>query len=303
MNIKQIITRSYFLIKSYLNILKIKILISKYEQKNYKSNDNKSSYYLELKRNGYLSLDFEVFFGDKLDQLISKKDLTENIVFDHTAHHKSFNVPTKFISKIINSEKLQLLLKLYINKDVRLDNVYLDVQKNNQNFNFSSGWHRDIVGKRIKMYICLDSDKNSSKTSIISNSKSFKLNNFILLAKRYFQIIGKLNSNQKKEEVVLNYKKDNFILFDTDLIHRGIYNGDSDAKRVCIVFEFIDRYKSNKIHKFAPCGPGERNKNFLIFESDEINSLKGSTLFDNSISKLNKDKIFYKIDNLHDEQN
>lgn len=87
----------------------------------------------------------------------------------------------------------------------------------------------------------------------------------------------------------LGYQGGTCLLFDTNIEHRGGYS-ESRGVRHCIVVEFIDREKAEKIKQFSPCGPLQGKGRIRISGKPEL--IEKSDLLDKSILNKVRDDLF-----------
>jgi hypothetical protein len=288
-NIVKILKNIIFLLNYNFNYYRKFNLINKFDkEKNlyHKINNND-----ELQKNGYKIYNFYDFFGFDFKNFIDLKNLNEKVVYNKFGHFKSFDLNEKLLAKILNSEKLNEILKSYINEYVRLDNAYFDFQKNLDNKSFSEGWHRDDAGKRLKIFFCIEARGEPTSTFIIPPNNKFNFNILKLETERFFTL-NKIKSHPLEKKI--EHKEGYFVVFDTNITHRA-YRSSQKGVRKCLVLEFIDRRKSNKIHKFSSCGPGTDKDSFIKFNKKNFESLEKSNLIDSQMVIVKDKEIMYQI--------
>ncbi len=275
--------------------------------------DSKSPIYLnecisdDLVNYGYLSTNSNELFGFSISDLCEKYNLSD-FQFNKDGLYFTRNIPDEIISRIISSEKLKNIVFNYLGSNARIDDFYIKNQAPNSN-SISEGWHTDNVGYRLKMFISYKADINSPKTIVMSNThkKLFKFplyETLVRLSSFYNINVFNIFKDKFKEDhsniISLSYFNDCINMFDTNANHRGDY-AEYTSPRNCIVFEFIDGNKSNKLSKYAPCGPGQSPNKEINFSFSLEEELFKSDLIDKNILKLkkqyNKDYFSYSISN------
>ena len=80
-------------------------------------------------------------------------------------------------------------------------------------------------------------------------------------------------TEHRSSELLVDYTPGDCLIFDTNIPHRGDYGGGPGV-RYCLIAEFIDRNKADRIHKHAPCGPGQGARRIKIPKglSQDINT-------------------------------
>lgn len=248
-----------------------------------------------LSKYGFQTLHSSDLFGSSISEIAKYSGLT-NLNYDSNGLYFSSKVPDKIIEIILVSSKLEQLVFSYLGENARLDDIYIKCQAPNSK-SISEGWHTDNVGYRLKMFIAFDANVDSPKTILVPKthlkiySFSFKeiFSRFIL--KNNLSFFKKfINDNFKvhKNEVKLSYTDDTINIFDTNALHRGDYAEYSNSRN-CIVIEFINKKKANRIYKYSPCGPGQQENNKIIFSKNLSNILKNSSLIDKGILHEKKD--------------
>jgi hypothetical protein len=143
-------------------------------------------------------------------------------------------------------------LQVYLGPSLRLDNYYFHATTPISSSSVSSSWHTDNVGRRIKIFITLQSD-GTTPTAYIprSNRKLFRMPVFEQL--RFF---GILDYRKKRSEELIRHESGSVALLDTNGLHRGVYEA-SPFQRLCFVIEFVDRKKADAlVGRGLPVGPG-----------------------------------------------
>lgn len=180
----------------------------------------------------------------------------------------------------------------YIGNDVRIDDIKLMWfdPKQAKKISVSGYWHNDQCGNRLKLYICL---KGDGKTPTVylpnSHTKKYKFSFWDVL-----RFVGFKNSKAFVKEKKLRLSSGDCVIFDTNGMHRGMYE-EGSAERVTILVEFIDKNKSNEISGIAPTGPGNNRTGFINFDKDAYNIFSQSALFDTELLKPVDDLFQYSL--------
>ena len=231
-----------------------------------------------------------------LDNFIKESDVkrfSKNLNYESkNRNYRISNLIIKknsLIDKILKNKKIQNVLKFYIGNNVKLDFIEVGrIQLNQKEKSISENWHYDTVGKRIKIFIYLNSNKNISTDYILSSNQILK-RNFTTKGSRY-KNLSILNNNK----IFKAYPKiGSIFIFDTNGIHRGNYRNDKknnlNEYRDMIQLEFSDKNKSNKLQSIGIDSIGVRN----IFFSNDLET-KNYLLDKNCIVTFeNSDFIFY----------
>ncbi len=218
----------------------------------------------------------------------------ENIKLDSPMNYDRFGMST---SKIINKDVALILnksIKLlekdirdYLGGETRLDDLsiwWFNPAKAIKP-GVSGGWHQDNCGNRLKLYICLEGD--GSTPTIIQKDSHKKMYSFGI--KDLLRFIGKADTKDREDEIRLEYRSGDIAVFDTHLMHRGLYETPA-TKRVVILAEFINRNKCNAIHDHAPCGPEK-----VIFDKDAFDIINNTKFIDHSLINKKYDLYEYSL--------
>jgi hypothetical protein len=166
-----------------------------------------------------------------------------------------------FISLLIKENNIKSDLINYIGDKVILDDAYIwnKVIDEHLTSDISGGWHDDNVGNRIKIFIGLPGLKLSegiTKTQYISGTHHFLYRPRLLGYLRYISIPLQnflVHAFYRLRIKTIQASPNNCLIFDTNLIHRGVYKGSSN--RLILVLEFIDKRKSDALALYnAPVG-------------------------------------------------
>jgi len=172
----------------------------------------------------------------------------------------------------------------YLGKEVKLDGINFFIRSGLDSLTqkgFSTNWHTDNVGVRLKVFLCFDGD-GTQPTIIIPPKKNIPSLQY--LAYVYFlEVLRWLNIQNKiplKNELFLNHRTGTVFVLDTNVLHRGSWVNSTETRHL-LQFEFSNPDK-HELMKGILEGPiGTKNTNSFSFHK--------------SLSKLN---CFYKfIDN------
>jgi hypothetical protein len=99
----------------------------------------------------------------------------------------------------------------------------------------SDTWHHDSVGHRIKIFLCINDQDESTHTELVPKTHLIKYKNY------RDSRIDESEITRKYNPIKVVGQKNDLIIFDTNLLHKGIY---SDRPREIVQFEFSDKRKS-----------------------------------------------------------
>jgi hypothetical protein len=166
------------------------------------------------------------FFGpeehDALKQLA--QDLT-------SASDTSILLRHPFLGKILLDPEVNEMITSYLGSRARLDFVSGRVMQEGKPA--SPEWHHDSVGHRIKIFVCVNDQSPSACTEVIPGSHR----------KRYFDYNdSRIEPNGAGEDRLqkLIGRVGDLLVFDTNLLHRGIYD---DSPRYLVQMEFSSSLK------------------------------------------------------------
>jgi len=287
--IEKIFKKIYHFFNDIIENIKKKRIIYQFDKSHLRLSNKKVTNKDHIK----LASDGVLYF----ENFIKKSDVkrfSKNLTYKNKIrNYKISNLIIKknsLIDKILKNKKIHNILKFYIGKNVKLDFIEVGRIKSNQKKkSISEKWHYDTVGKRIKIFIYLNSNKNISTDYILSSNQILK-RNFTTKGSR-FENSSILNNNNK---IFKAYPKiGSIFIFDTNGIHRGNYRDnkkiDLNEYRDTIQLEFSDKNKSNKLQSIGVDSIGVRN----IFFSNDLET-KNYLLDKNCITKFeNSDLIFY----------
>lgn len=195
------------------------------------------------------------------DYFLEKRELWVNTTNGDTYLNFFEDRIISFISSLIKNNNIKSDLIDYIGNEVILDDAYIwnKVIDGNLTSDISGGWHDDNVGRRIKIFIGLPSLKSSdgiTKTQYIRGTHHFLYRPRLLGYLRYFSVSLQnllVHAFYGLRIKTIQASPDNCLIFDTNLIHRGVYRGSSN--RLILVLEFIDKRKSDALTPYqAPVG-------------------------------------------------
>ena len=287
--IKKICKKIYDFFYYKIEDIRKKKIIYQFDKQYLNSNKKKliNKDYVKLESDGILY--FENFIKESDIKRFSKK---LNYKYNNRNYSISNQIIKKnsLIDKILKNKKIQNILKLYIGNNVKLDFIEVGrIKLNQKKKSISEKWHYDTVGRRIKIFIYLNSNKNISTDYVLSSNQIIK-KDFTTKGSRY-ENSSILNNYNK---IFRAYPKiGSIIIFDTNGIHRGNYRNNKKNKsneyRDTLQLEFSDKNKSNKLQSIGVNSIGVRN----IFFSNDLET-KNYLLDKNCIVKFeNSDLIFY----------
>jgi len=136
-------------------------------------------------------------------------------------------------------------IESYLGENAKLYSINFNtIQPNSKNkFDISASWHNDNLGNNLKVYICLEG-YGDCPTGVVpnQNTKNYYPNIFFNL-----RFLGKISQKFKKDEIDLKYKTGDCAIFDTISPHRGKYEKIKNNKRRCIIINFLDIEKIEKL--------------------------------------------------------
>jgi len=167
-----------------------------------------------------------------------KKQEQQNIVIDEESVEAFNEIFKKIKTPILN----------YIGNEVRLDGINFMIRSRediNNKKGFSSNWHTDNVGCRLKVFICFQGD-GTQPTLIIQPRKIIPSIKYIIYG-YMLELLRWLNFSNKfhiQNQIRLNHKQGSIIILDTQLLHRGCWE-QSNSERHLMVLEFSNFKKLN----------------------------------------------------------
>lgn len=258
-----------------------------------KSIENTVAYYDKTVSTDGVFLGYEFVSGI----VQSKEILTPSEEFDDYGISNSRNVnlaTAEIIGPVV--EYFKPLILDYLGTDCRLDDIYMfwfnpEFAKKKS---ISGSWHDDNCGHRLKIFICLQGD-GKTPTALIPDSHKRK---YKFLFSEFLRFIGIVDNSPKEREILLRYRTGDAAIFDTNAMHRGLYE-EPASPRTIIVVEFMNRYKSNKISGRAPCAPGSSPEGVVSFDALAYERLKATGLIDIELIRRDGDTFNYSLSNLN----
>jgi len=181
----------------------------------------------ELENEGFYH--WKAFFGgqelEELDKL--REGLLESNDYDILLKYP-------LLHKIFEDQSMNNLLVDYLGKFCQFD--YADSHIFQVGKPASPDWHHDSVGHRIKIFICVNDQTETACTQVIPGTHR----------KRYWDYNeskftdAKVDYNASRK---LIGKKGDLLIFDTNMLHRGLYD---NAERYIVQLEFSSRLKGFK---------------------------------------------------------
>ena len=264
-----------FLRKRYLAAKNIQAFDRKADTRFRKGDTSLSNGYLTGKIDDFLELEN---FSHQMahSDLRVKPDPQERI-------YLNWELPDFVWDAVLGSTALETTVRNYLGNDVRLDDLYIKTVMDGLE-SASEGWHDDNVGYRLKFFMVFDVDGQPAGTVLIPKERPALYD--VNLKDELSRMFGSLPKENRFQEVRIRYSAGDFLLFDTNLSHRGDYNIGTGI-RYCIVAEFIDRKKGNALRGKAPCGPGQGKRKIRLPEHLHGHSLIDKDLIRNGMYGFN----------------
>ena len=200
----------------------------------------------------------------------------------------SWDLPEFVWETVLSSKKLERVVKNYLGHNARLDDMYVKSVKDGLS-SASEGWHDDNVGYRLKLFMVFDVEKTPSGTVLIPRKRPN------MYRVRFWDEISRSiklkHTDERVEEIRIDYQAGDCLLFDTNLPHRGDYS-TTKGTRYCLIAEFIDRNKANALKGAAPCNPGQ-GKFKLSIPKNVLPMIERSELIDKNLVSVSEDVINY----------
>ncbi len=148
---------------------------------------------------------------------------------------ESYDVLKKFpfLSKPLFDERIISIIRDYLGPKAVLD--YSSGRRFLASGPKSDDWHHDSVGHRIKIFMCITDQDESTHTQVIPASHLIKYTDYQSTR------LDKSEIEEKYGVLKVIGKKNDLIIFDTNIMHRGVY---SDVPREIVQLEFSDIRKS-----------------------------------------------------------
>ena len=173
---------------------------------------------------------------------LSKDELS--YLNEYFTHRNFFSSETIRLFEFVEKNFLGYI-QSYLGKNTKLYSIdFNTIEPNKKNkSDISASWHNDNLGNNLKIYICLEG-YGDCPTGIVpnENTKNYYPNIFFNL-----RSLGKINQKLKKDEIDLKYKTGDCAIFDTISPHRGKYEKINNSKRKCIILNFLDIEKIEKL--------------------------------------------------------
>lgn len=208
------------------------------------------------------------FMRDSIDNFLECWGLSERLQNSYLRRapedgknsYFSWELPDYLWDALLTSKKLSTAVKNYLGPHARLDDLYVKTVSDGLD-SASESWHDDNVGYRLKLFMVFDTEGTPSGTYIVPRNRPNIYN--VQLVDEVARALGTKKNENRPSSEHLTYAAGDCLLFDTNLEHRGDYSTASGI-RYCIVAEFIDRRKGNRLKGKAPCGPGQGRKKIPI---------------------------------------
>jgi len=161
----------------------------------------------------------------------------------------------------------------YLGEEAFLDTIQPVVIESGHT-SVSEGWHTDNVGSRIKVFLCIEGDGGAPTQILPSTERVRSIPKLISHARHELpRYLGRTNTRNFEDAVVMHHSTGTLNFFDTDLLHRGAYERLETTRKI-LLFEFSDRRKHGRLK--GPLGTRLRNQFFLsrrLLEIPEFSSL------------------------------
>ena len=179
-----------------------------------------------LNSSGFLY--FEKFLPEELNQLIIFNFNNEKSIF------------TKNLLKVFKfvEDNFYEIIKNYIGGEVVLSGYDISIIKKGT-VSVSGSWHTDDLGKKINLFLCVEGN-GTMPTAFIPGSHKKKYNPNLLINFRHFNV---KNFKKNQNEILLKYKKNDCAMFDSNGLHRGIYEKETTKDRIVLQMQFLDIQK------------------------------------------------------------
>lgn len=287
----------YHFLLQIFNKLKAQSAIQFYDAKAPVQQKSESTPLIEKGWHNYSS---QELFGESFSALIQDKIRDLAVAYDRFGNWMSRDVPASIVARIVNNPAVQQIVEGYLGPNARMDDVYFWFKSGNPAaWSLSEGWHDDNVGHRLKFFICLGADANAPQTFIVEGTHRplYRFNIGREFSRIFRQKVADLTPALRSKVRELNYDRDRIMVFDTNLLHRGNYDGRTGS-RDCLIVEFIDRDKSNSVSGKAPCGPGQKRSGMVRILADAGGNGTFSELLDKRIFRKVSDSVYsYSIAN------
>ena len=239
----------------YIDYTYAKIIFSsKFKKTTYLLNDKRIlDIYQSLKTKGIINYNIDYITESLMEPYI--RICKEKALNYHSKQNPTVSIPIVYeknslVEKVLSDKNLTFIIKSYLGHDAILDNVSLNITfLGDEKRVVSEELHYDNVGKRLKMFIYLNST-NKINTDYNLGTNNIKHTKYSTNASRASQKIIKKYKNLTKTFLPI---KGQSILFDTNGFHKGNYIlkdydslSESDYYRAMIKFEFSSKEKSNK---------------------------------------------------------
>ncbi len=250
-----------------------------------------------VKKNIINSEDKDLRNGYKFfENYLSKDDLS--YLNKYFTHKNFFSNETIKLFEFVEKNFLSYI-KSYLGKNTKLYSIDFNTIEPNIS-DISGSWHNDNLGNNLKLYICLEGYGDCPTTLVPNeNTKNYYPNIFFNL-----RSLGIKNQKSKKNEIELKFNTGDCAIFDTIAPHRGKYENINNKKRKCIILNFLDIEKIEKLGflenpKFLfikSTKPPFRKilpKNFTKKNNDIVTKIKNFEFFDERFLLEDNENISY----------
>jgi len=172
---------------------------------------------------------YKGFFGS--EEMPKLEDLCGNLTEDND-HDILVRYP--FLCRIFLCPDILGIVNSYLGKFAQLDYASAKVMQLGKPA--SPDWHHDSIGHRIKIFVCVNDQTESACTEVIPGSHRRRYSD-------YNQSVVEPRSDELRRSRKLMGKKGDLLIFDTNLLHRGLYD---ESPRHLVQIEFSNRLKGLK---------------------------------------------------------
>ncbi|MCT2533608.1 hypothetical protein N2488_10480 [SAR92 clade bacterium H231] len=184
-------------------------------------------------------------------------------------------------------------VRAYLGEESFLDGVswFLSVRNSES---ISSSWHTDNVGNRLRVFCCVEGDGSQPTHVVASHKRIPRTSTWIKQSciELYRWAGGRARSQSYRDTIICDHKDGDVYVFDTQLLHRGGYEG-GESRRLIFSLEFSNPKK----HSLARGPIGTDELNSFKFSESLLASKTFATMLDpKRIKRLDGDTLYYAND-------
>ena len=165
------------------------------------------------------------------DDYLKLQDVSNSLLGSEESQDILMKFP--FLAKPLFDQNVIKIIHDYLGSFAVLD--YVSGRRFLASGNKSDDWHHDSVGHRIKIFMCINDQNETTHTKIVPATHRYKYSNY-----QQRKLTSEEIENGGRIKTVIG-KKNDLIIFDTNIMHKGVY---SDTPREIVQFEFSDIRKS-----------------------------------------------------------